>query len=84
MNAALSGVPLLALLESRALDAAAVKPLVQDRDPGTSEIAATGWPRRTATRSSTFLRAGRLRRLGDGEAHPGHQAGDGALHARWL
>jgi len=32
---------LLALLESRALDTAAVKPLVQDRDPGTSEIAAT-------------------------------------------
>ena len=32
---------LLALLESRALDAAAVKPLVQDRDAGTSEIAAT-------------------------------------------
>ena len=32
---------LLALLENRALEAAAVKPLVQDRDPGTSEIAAT-------------------------------------------
>ena len=32
---------LLALLESRALDAAAVKPLVRDRDAGTSEIAAT-------------------------------------------
>jgi putative membrane-bound dehydrogenase-like protein len=31
---------LLALLESRALEPAAVKPLVQDRDPGTSEIAA--------------------------------------------
>jgi len=32
---------LLALLESRALEPVAVKPLVQDRDPGTSEIAAT-------------------------------------------
>ncbi len=32
---------LLALLESRALEPAAVKPLVQDRDAGTSEIAAT-------------------------------------------
>jgi putative membrane-bound dehydrogenase-like protein len=31
---------LLALLESRALEPAAVKPLVKDRDPGTSEIAA--------------------------------------------
>jgi putative membrane-bound dehydrogenase-like protein len=31
---------LLALLESRALEPAEVKPLVQDRDPGTSEIAA--------------------------------------------
>ena len=32
---------LLALLESRALEPAAIKPLVQDSDPGTSEIAAT-------------------------------------------
>jgi putative membrane-bound dehydrogenase-like protein len=32
---------LLALLESRALEPAAVKPLVRDRDAGTSEIAAT-------------------------------------------
>jgi putative membrane-bound dehydrogenase-like protein len=32
---------LLALLENRALEPVTVKPLVQDRDPGTSEIAAT-------------------------------------------
>ena len=47
---------LLALLESRALEPADVKPLVRDRDAGTSGLPPTGWRSRMATRSSTSIR----------------------------
>ena len=76
---------LLALLESRALDPAAVKPLVQDRDPGTSEIAAT-WLAQAdgnplidvSPKPGDFVESVTVKLT------PGHQAGERALHARWL
>ena len=46
---------LLALLESRALDAAAVKPR-RTATPAHPRSQPRGWPRQTATRSSMFLR----------------------------